>query len=523
VEVLIALAVIGLTAVSIIGAFATTISATATHRSFATADTVLRSFVESATYQIKLQQNPLFVPCPQSSNVYNSIAASYQATNNFSVSLSVTTMEPCTPSTTNPPPQLITASVAGPHCSGKPQCDATASLTFVVTNPANTNGVVASPPVIDSITPNTGPATGLQSAVTIAGSGFGGATSVMFGSTTCTTTSIVCTINSVSANSISVTPPVDTGAVESVIVTVTTPNGSSSPNAASVYYYGPAVTNVSPNVGTSLGGTYVTITGNSFSLVSQVNFGSTPATSFIINSPNSITAVSPGQGASPTTVDITVVTPFGTSSINPPGDQFSYGLSVVSVSPSSGPGSGGTPVTILGNGFLGAFAVDFGSTVVPITPSTSDNVITVNSPAGSGSVDVTVVTTSGTSPTSPLDKFTYNPGPVVGLGIQSPTSTAGFSCGTPSANDNCTISGISNNNGTATFYVDFVDVSGDPVIYSSTSASVVSVAGGSVPNVTIPLNESTSTGTVTVRLNGSNSSVCTLTFGSFTLTVTVTT
>jgi hypothetical protein len=60
-------------------------------------------------------------------------------------------------------------------------------------------------------------------------------------------------------------------------------------------------------------------------------------------------------------------------------------------------------------------------------------------------------------------------------------------------------------------------------VFSPTSDSVVTVAGGLPTSVTIPADESTSLSPVSVRLNAQNSTVCTLTFGSYTLTVTVTT
>jgi large repetitive protein len=70
------------------------------------------------------------------------------------------------------------------------------------------------------------------------------------------------------------------------------------------------------------GGDSVEITGSGFSGATAVNFGTTPATSFTLNSDTSITAVAPA-GTSGTTVDITVVTPAGTSATSA-ADQLSY-------------------------------------------------------------------------------------------------------------------------------------------------------------------------------------------------------
>ncbi len=43
----------------------------------------------------------------------------------------------------------------------------------------------------------------------------------------------------------------------------------------------------------------------------------------------------------------------------------------------------------------------------------NDTTITADSPAGTGTVDVTVTTPSGTSPTSAADQFTYIVAPAV--------------------------------------------------------------------------------------------------------------
>lgn len=87
---------------------------------------------------------------------------------------------------------------------------------------------------------------------------------------------------------------------------------------------------------------------------------------------------------------------------------------VTSISPNSGPTSGGTPVTIAGSGFLQATGVKFGSTSAVGVTVFNDSTITATSPAGSsGVVDVTVTTPGGTSATSGADQFTYVAAPSV--------------------------------------------------------------------------------------------------------------
>lgn len=127
-----------------------------------------------------------------------------------------------------------------------------------------------------------------------------------------------------------------------------------------------------------------------------------------MNSPTSITAVSPaGTG----TVDVTVSTPDGTS---PTGaeDRFSYELpqpSITEISPADGTEAGGTPITVSGANFTGATAVKFGATNATSFTVNSDTSLTAVSPGGTGTVDVSVTTPSGTSATGASDRFTYEP------------------------------------------------------------------------------------------------------------------
>ncbi len=137
VELLIAMAVIGLTAVALLSGFSTSLSASAEHRSLASIDTVLKSFVETATYQLSLQPQPptttpQFTACATAStysslttppqNGYTASIAAVQYWNGSSWGAS------CTANQSPPQPQLLTAQVTG-H-------GATESLQFAVSDPA---------------------------------------------------------------------------------------------------------------------------------------------------------------------------------------------------------------------------------------------------------------------------------------------------------------------------------------------------------------------------------------------------
>jgi IPT/TIG domain len=74
--------------------------------------------------------------------------------------------------------------------------------------------------------------------------------------------------------------------------------------------------------------------------------------------------------------------------------------------PSEGPAAGGTSVTITGSGFTEAASVKFGATPASVKYE-SPTQLKATSPAGSGTVEVSVSTTGGTSAPSAADRFTY--------------------------------------------------------------------------------------------------------------------
>src|SRR6266496_30104 len=80
-------------------------------------------------------------------------------------------------------------------------------------------------------------------------------------------------------------------------------------------------------------------------------------------------------------------------------------LSVSNISPATGPAAGGTTVTLTGIGFTDATAVKFGSTVASNFTVDSDTQITATSPAGTGTVPVTVTTRDGTSAAGAAAQF----------------------------------------------------------------------------------------------------------------------
>ncbi|WP_228001489.1 IPT/TIG domain-containing protein [Nocardia australiensis] len=149
---------------------------------------------------------------------------------------------------------------------------------------------------------------------------------------------------------------------------------------------------ISPNQGSTGGGTTVVITGTNLGGATAVHFGSKLAT-ITGNTATSVTTISPsGAGV----VDVTVTTVGGTSNplsffyVGPP---FKTGLS-----PVSGATAGGNTVTVTGTGLSTATSVSFGANSA-IPTVVNDGVLTVVVPAGAaaGSVGVSVTTAGGTS------------------------------------------------------------------------------------------------------------------------------
>ncbi|MGA2455653.1 MAG: IPT/TIG domain-containing protein [Solirubrobacteraceae bacterium] len=173
---------------------------------------------------------------------------------------------------------------------------------------------------------------------------------------------------------------------------------------------GPAIEALTPATGAGAGGTLVTITGSGLEGASAVDFGTTPAADFEVRSASEIIAVAPpGSG----TVEVTVTTPTGTTPSRL-ADRFTYEDSTVTaVSPATGPGAGGTSVTITGTKLSTAKAVSFGDSPAREFEVRSAGEIVAVAPPGRGTVNVLVSTSEGTTATSSHDEFSYEGPPTV--------------------------------------------------------------------------------------------------------------
>jgi hypothetical protein len=155
----------------------------------------------------------------------------------------------------------------------------------------------------------------------------------------------------------------------------------------------PVITAVSPSGGPLAGGTPVTITGSGFTGTTSVRFGEIPGTALSIFNDSRLTIISPPHAEDSVFISITNAAGVGLSPY--PSAMFSYEEFPVprlsGISPSSGPMTGGTLVTITGSGFSGAGYVYIGEygLIPTITDDNHLTVTTMHSPPGTVPVRIT--------------------------------------------------------------------------------------------------------------------------------------
>ncbi|HKK92073.1 MAG TPA: IPT/TIG domain-containing protein, partial [Longimicrobiales bacterium] len=278
--------------------------------------------------------------------------------------------------------------------------------------------VLGAAPTVTSITPDRGPPSGGTS-VTVGGTRFESGATVTIGGAPATN------VQWVDATTITATTPA--GTVGAADVVVTNPDTQAGTLAGGYTYTpGPSVALITPSAGPTAGGTRVTIAGSGFEPGATVTLGGTPATNVVVQSGTSITATTPSSPAG--VVDVVVTNPDTRAATLVDGYTYAPPPTVTSITPSNGPTSGGTSVTITGTGFVSGAGVTVGgraATGVRVNSSTSITATTPIRPAGPA--DVVVTNPDGQSDTL-RDGFTYDPGPTVTSITPSGGNTAG---GTP--------------------------------------------------------------------------------------------
>ncbi|WP_371346722.1 IPT/TIG domain-containing protein [Ancylobacter sp. IITR112] len=224
--------------------------------------------------------------------------------------------------------------------------------------------------------------------VTIKGVGFAGATSVMFGQLPANGFQVV------DGETIFATAPAQSDGIASVNVTVTTSGQTSAVTSACVFTITSLFIEVNPGYGPAAGGNTVTLTGTNFDLESTnyvVWFGDVKASSWTVVNTTTITAVAPaGVGQVEVSVESLL------SGTRSPAVRYVYAAIVSQFSPTYGPSTGGTAVSISGVNFDPASKVLFGTTSVTPTRTTSTS-IAVTSPPGTGVAALSVTGPGGPS------------------------------------------------------------------------------------------------------------------------------
>jgi hypothetical protein len=219
---------------------------------------------------------------------------------------------------------------------------ATAAAQFTYTAPSGG-------PTITSVSPSSGPTAG-GTTITITGAGYvvGTGGEIRVGGVLATGVTYVS-----STQLRAVTPPGTAGAQA---VSVRNPNGATVSFAGGFTYTAPALTptltSVTPSSGPTAGGTVVTLTGTNFVSGATVRVGGAAATGVTFVSATQVRATTPAGTAGARDVQIT--NPGGQSATRT--GAFTYTSSttvtITSVSPASGPTSGGTVITITGANYV---------------------------------------------------------------------------------------------------------------------------------------------------------------------------
>jgi len=341
-------------------------------------------------------------------------------------------------------------------------------------------GVVLPAPTVSSVSPASGPLTG-GSSVTITGTNFVNGATVAFvelptNDVFGTPSAKAASTTFVNSTQLTVTTP-SAALAGAVDVVVMNPDRQTVKRASGFTYASgppaPAVTSVSPAVGTTSGGTAVTITGSSFVAGATVRFDGVLATGVGFVSSTTLTATTPAHAAG--AVNVTVTNP--DLQVGTLVNGFSYGAPLISTFTAN-------PVLIASGG---------ASTLTWATSGATS--VTLNGGA---------VSTSGSVGVTPTSTTTYTLVATNALGSATRSVTVNVGKGTASI--------------------------GTPVITAPTAGQVLGVAGvnlswNAVTNATgydLRLLSSTSGATVfsgSLAGNGSTSTLLTLPNGSYLMAV----
>lgn len=235
----------------------------------------------------------------------------------------------------------------------------------------------------------------------------------------------------VSGTEITISAPAKTaGSYELAITNIV---GTYTLSNAVTYVSGPRITVTSPIVGTTNGGTIISITGTDLARASEVMIGDSTV-SFTVESDTLVRFVTPASSSG--AVSISVTTPGG-STTSPVAFEYTTSALVpviATITPVTGPTAGGTTITVTGQYFSGSYSDSVSAAINGISGSSviliDDSTLTFVSPPGAAAsgLDVRVATGGGVGTLA--GAFTYTapsapttPGSAPAVVINTPTIT----------------------------------------------------------------------------------------------------
>jgi hypothetical protein len=256
-----------------------------------------------------------------------------------------------------------------------------------VTDPVDEPAPLSDTLSIQTLAPDRGPSTG-GAQIVITGSGFRAGLEVFFGDLP------VLDIFILNQGAALVTAPAHPpGMVDVILRHLDIDDGAPviAPDAF-LYEADLRITDVTPDEGSIMGGDTFTVVGSGYTDDAQLFIGGRAALSQLFVDPYTLQGRTPASDAGP--ADVYVVTSQGVVVAE---DAFLYREppTIHTVTPLRGPSSGGTLVTLEGEGLTFDAVVQFGASVATITNASEDAArLEVMSPAGPASslVDITVTT-----------------------------------------------------------------------------------------------------------------------------------
>lgn len=329
-------------------------------------------------------------------------------------------------------------------------------------------------PIISAVSPPAVPLTG--GSITVAGSNFTTSTELSLNGTTLSFTVV-------SGTQITFSAPSNTAG--SYDLSITNPVGTYTLSNAITYVAGPTLVTNSPVLGTTNGGTIVTLTGTNLITTTQVNVGSTTV-SFSVISNSVVRFVTAATSAG--VVDIGVVTIGGAATLSSALEFTSSPLIPVvsSITPTSGPNSGGTLITVTGQYFSGSYSDSVSAAINGVSGSSviliDDSTLTFVSPAGSAGagLDVSVATGGGLGTLAGAFTYTAPPVPVTAgsaptVVINTPTITEFSTREIPATGAEVTATGLRLEN------VSVLSLGGITVTMVSNTATSITFTTGEMP------------------------------------------